>query len=81
MFLKREIFIYFFYIVTFFVTNVSGNFWDGVPVVSQAKSVVKLIAGDKEGARKTHENFLNQTPVVAQIKSLSHVIHGNSEAA
>lgn len=68
-------------IVLYSVIHVSANFWDGIPVVSQAKSTVKLIAGDKEGAKKTHENFLNQAPVISQIKSLRHVIHGNTEAA
>lgn len=64
-----------------FICYCGANFWDGIPVVSQAKSAVKLISGDKESAKKIHENFLNQAPVISQIKSLRHIVHGNVEAA
>lgn len=38
-------------------------------MISQAKSVVQLIVGDKEGAKQTHKTFMNECPVVSQAKS------------
>lgn len=48
-------------------TSVDADFWDGVPVVSQVKSVVQLIAGDPEAATNTQMNYLNQAPFVPEI--------------
>ena len=83
MLLKQSICTLFSIVVLFSVMGVSfgENFWDDIPVVSQAKSAIKLISGDKDGATNTHKNFLNQAPVISQIKSLSHVIHGDLDAA
>lgn len=57
------------------------SFWDGIIGISQLKSLVQVIGGDAEGARKTQENFLNQAPMISQYKSLYHAIAGDNEAA
>ena len=54
---------------------------DGVPVVSQTKSLVQTIAGDTDGARQTQENFSRQCPVVSQARSLVEVSMGDPKAA
>ena len=46
-----------------------GNI-DSVPVVSQVKSLVQVIGGDEEGARKTQENFSRTGIVASQVHSL-----------
>jgi 7-keto-8-aminopelargonate synthetase-like enzyme len=40
---------------------------DSVPVLSQVKSLVQVIAGDEEGARKTQENFLQEGIIASQV--------------
>jgi hypothetical protein len=40
---------------------------DHVPVLSQAKSLVKLIEGDADAAKKTQENFIKGTPIMLQV--------------
>jgi len=60
---------------------VEASFWDTIPVVSQVKSAVQAIAGDKEAARQTQINFVNQMPVVSQIKSAVEMATGDEEAA
>ena len=47
---------------------------DSIPVVSQVKSLVQVIDGDAEGARRTQENFSKIAPVVSQVRSLVHYI-------
>jgi len=42
---------------------------DQIPVISQAKSLVQLAAGDPRGAKNTQRTFLNECPVVSQAKS------------
>lgn len=54
---------------------------DWIPVVSQVKSMVQLIAGDAEGAAKTQENFVNQCPIISQVKTVSHLVAGDVEKA
>jgi hypothetical protein len=56
---------------------------DSFPVISQAKSLVQVIAGDAEGARRTQNNFLykNTFPVLSQVCSLGHVIAGDTKEA
>ncbi len=54
---------------------------DSIPVISQTKSVVQLIAGDSEGAAKTQENFVKGCPVVSQAVALGAVIAGETEFA
>jgi hypothetical protein len=39
---------------------------NSIPVVSQVKSGVQLVCGDKEGAEKTQEQFFHECPVVSQ---------------
>ena len=51
-----------------------GNI-NAVPVVSQVKSLVQVIQGDEEAARKTQEEFIRTAPVAAQINSLVHHIN------
>ena len=54
---------------------------DAIPILSQLKSLVQVIGGDAEGARKTQENFSRQMPVVSQMRSLVEVSMGDAEAA
>ena len=42
---------------------------DSIPVISQVKSLVQVISGDEEGAKKTQENFAKTTPIVSQTYS------------
>ena len=41
---------------------------DSIPVVSQVKSLVQVIAGDEDGARKTQENFIRTGIVASQVR-------------
>ncbi|XP_064394807.1 uncharacterized protein LOC135342047 [Halichondria panicea] len=54
---------------------------DSLPVISQTKSAVQAIAGDKEGAWETQINFLETFPVVSQGTSFYHWWQGNNEEA
>ena len=54
---------------------------DWIPIVSQVKSLVQVIGGDAEGARRTQENFSKQCPVVSQVRSAVEAIGGDEEAA
>ena len=54
---------------------------DAIPILSQLKSLVQVIGGDEEGARKTQQNFSRQMPVVSQMRSLVEVSMGDAEAA
>ncbi|OQV23298.1 putative Chitinase A1 [Hypsibius exemplaris] len=59
----------------------SASFWDSIPGVSQIKSLVQVVSGDSEGAKKTQENFLNTAPVVSQVKSAVQAATGDTEGA
>ena len=54
---------------------------DSLPVVSQAKSLVQVVAGDTEGALQTQKNFVKGCPVVSQGVALGAVIAGETEYA
>lgn len=54
---------------------------DGLPLFSQMKSAVQLLAGDAKGARKTQKNFSKQCIGVSQIRSGVEALSGDSEAA
>lgn len=54
---------------------------DSIPVVSQVKSLVQVISGDSDAAKRTQENFIRTAPVAAQINSLVHYVQGNNEEA
>ena len=41
---------------------------DSLPVVSQVKSLVQVIAGDEEAAKKTQENFIRTGIISSQVK-------------
>jgi hypothetical protein len=43
-----------------------GNI-DSVPVLAQAKSLVQVIGGDAEGAKKTQENFFLDGFITSQV--------------
>ncbi|GMT11644.1 hypothetical protein PFISCL1PPCAC_2941, partial [Pristionchus fissidentatus] len=45
-----------------------------VPVISQTKSLVQFITGDKNGARDTQEKFLHECPLVAQATSIVELV-------
>ncbi|PAA68885.1 hypothetical protein BOX15_Mlig033190g1 [Macrostomum lignano] len=54
---------------------------DSLPVISQTKSAVQLIAGDTEGAKQTQKNFVKGCPVVSQVVATVALASGNSEFA
>ncbi|KAG5456688.1 MAG: hypothetical protein BJ554DRAFT_3498 [Olpidium bornovanus] len=54
---------------------------NGIPVVSQVKSLVQSISGDAEGALRTQEDFVQFCPVISQVTSAVHAAHGNHERA
>ena len=54
---------------------------DSMPLVSQTKSAVQYVAGDKKGAEETQKNFLNTCLFISQGKSAYHWYKGDNEAA
>ena len=40
---------------------------NSIPVVSQIKSLVQVIYGDEDGARKTQEEFARKGIIVSQV--------------
>lgn len=54
---------------------------DSIPVISQVKSLVQVITGDEEGAKKTQENFSKLAPIVSQARSAYHALDGDLEQA
>jgi len=54
---------------------------DFLPVVSQIKSAVQAVTGDKEGAVQTQYNFSRQCPVISQVRSLGELAFVSSAAA
>ena len=61
-------------------SQVMGN-TDSIPLVSQVKSLVQVIGGDADGAKKTQENFARTGILASQINSLVHSISGNNTEA
>ncbi|GMS80374.1 hypothetical protein PENTCL1PPCAC_2549, partial [Pristionchus entomophagus] len=45
-----------------------------VPLISQTKSLVQFVTGDKDGARNTQEKFLHECPIVAQATSIVELV-------
>ena len=54
---------------------------DALPIFSQTKSLVQLVCGQKDEARKTQENFSRQCPVISQCRSFGEWIKGDNAAA
>ena len=52
-----------------------------IPVISQLKSAVQALSGDKEGARKTQLEFIRKCFIVCQVTSLFYAIKGDKETA
>jgi len=52
-----------------------------LPVVSQLKSLVQVISGGAEGARRTQKEFVETCPVVSQVTSLVHAVKGDKKKA
>lgn len=50
---------------------------DGIPYLSQLKSIYQLLGGDKEGAIRTQENFINETRFISQLNSFKQIINGD----
>ena len=46
---------------------------DSIPIVSQIKSIVQLLFGEKEQAYQTQVNFIDSTAVLSQLKSAYQV--------
>ena len=42
---------------------------DSIPVVSQVKSLVQVIAGDQEAAKKTQENLIRIGIIASQVST------------
>jgi len=57
-----------------------GNI-DSIPVVSQVKSLVQVIGGDADGARRTQQKFSRGAPIVSQINSAVQSARGNNREA
>lgn len=57
------------------------SFWDGIPLISQGKSLIQVISGDAEGAKRTQENFTKQMPIISQARSTVEKVMGNFEDA
>lgn len=64
-----------------FVSIGTASIWDGIPIISQIKSLVQAIGGDMVGARRTQENFLKQMPVVSQVTSAVQAATGDLKGA
>ena len=47
---------------------------NSIPVISQVKSLVQVIGGDADGARRTQEEFSRTAPIVSQARSFAHLI-------
>jgi len=56
-------------------------FFDTVPLISQLKSGIQLVTGDKEGATETLKHYLNEGIGPAQARSAYFLVTGNSEKA
>ena len=54
---------------------------DWIPVVSQVKSLVQVIAGDVAGAKETQDNFSRQCPIVAPMRAAVEGLSGDTRAA
>lgn len=54
---------------------------DWLPLVSQLKSTVQLIAGDVDGAAETQANFLRECPGVSQVTSVVQLATGDADGA
>ena len=52
---------------------------NSVPVVSQVKSLVQVIAGNETAAKQTQEEFARTAIIVSQFNSLGHAIAVSSE--
>ncbi len=48
-----------------------GNI-NSIPVVSQAKSLVQAVGGDREGAKETQQQFIRTGIVASQVNSFVH---------
>jgi len=53
-----------------------GNI-EAVPIASQTKSLVQVIAGDQEGALKTQVKFSRECPIVSQVNSAVQAAMGD----
>ena len=49
-----------------------------IPVISQVESLVQVIKGDVEGARRTQEVFLRTAPIAAQVSSVVYLVQVKS---
>lgn len=68
-----------------------SSFLDGIPFISQGKSLVQAISGDSDGAKKTQENYTKQKqfligivepiiddiPVIGHMKGAIHMATGD----
>lgn len=54
---------------------------DWIPGISQVKSLVQIIAGDRKGAERTQQNFLETCPVVSQGTSAVYAMKGDKKKA
>lgn len=71
--------------LTVLAASVAGtegtSLWDMIPVIAQGKSLVQIIFGDKDGARKTQEHFLNEGLGTSQLRSAYFLVTGDAKKA
>lgn len=52
-----------------------------IPVISQLKSAVQALSGDKKGARETQLEFIRRCIIVCHVTSLVYAFKGDNETA
>ena len=60
---------------------VHGGAIDWIPVLSQCKSAIQAICGDRQGARETQIRFSKRCPIVSQTRSVLQLCKGNGRGA
>ena len=50
---------------------------DTVPIISQIKSILQLLFGQKSRALETQINFVDATPLLSQLKSLYELFNND----
>jgi hypothetical protein len=77
-----KISLVFVFLLTYITVLNAASIWDQLPIISQVKSLVQVIAGDSQGARDTQDNFTKGIFLPAPIiRSLVELGQGNSAAA
>lgn len=54
---------------------------DGIPILSQAKSLYEWVWGKSHCAKKTQEDFTRKAPIISQVRSAIEALNGDLEEA